>query len=60
MKKLTLTLCAVVAVASAAYAGTESYSGKEMKQVEQTPCPSWYADSEWNVTHLGRLRSDRE
>ncbi len=48
MKKLTLTFCAVAAVASAALAG-ETYSGKEMKQVEQAPCPSWYADNEWNV-----------
>lgn len=49
MKKVTLTFCALVAVASAALAGTEMYSGKEIKQVEQTPCPSWYADNEWNV-----------
>jgi hypothetical protein len=48
MKKLTLTLCAVVAVVSASFAGTSSYSGKEMKQVE-TPCPQWYADNEWNI-----------
>lgn len=48
MKKLTLTLCAVVAVVSASFAGTSTYSGKEMKQVE-TPCPSWYADNEWNI-----------
>ncbi len=47
MKKLTLTLCAVAAVSSAALAG-ETYSGKEMKQV-QAPCPSWYADNEWNI-----------
>ncbi len=51
MKKLTLTLCAVAALVSAAYAGPERYSGKEMKQaVEQpAPCPTWYADNEWNV-----------
>ena len=50
MKKLTLTLCAVTALVSVAYAGTSSYSGKEMKQaVEQAPCPEWYADNEWNV-----------
>ena len=53
MKKLTLTLCAVAAVASASFAGTSTYSGKEMKQVEQAPCPSWYADNEWNVTISG-------
>ena len=49
MKKLTLTLCAVTAVVSASFAGTSTYSGKEMKQVEQTPCPTWYADNEFNV-----------
>ncbi len=55
MKKLTLTLCAVAALVSAAYAGPERYSGKEMKQaVEQTaPCPTWYADNEWNLTISG-------
>ncbi|CAN5634561.1 hypothetical protein BH18VER1_BH18VER1_01130 [soil metagenome] len=55
MKKLTLTLCAVTALVSAAYAGPERYSGKEMKQaVEQpAPCPQWYADSEWNLTISG-------
>ena len=49
MKKLTLTLCAVAAMASAAFAGTTMSSSKEMKQVEQAPCPTWYADNEWNV-----------
>lgn len=49
MKKLTLSLCAVVALASAAFAGTSTYSSKEMKQTESAPCPSWYADNEWNV-----------
>ncbi|MFN2508016.1 MAG: hypothetical protein ABR589_04510 [Chthoniobacterales bacterium] len=49
MKKLTLTLCAVTALVSASFAGTQSYSGKEMKQVEQAPCPTWYADNEWNL-----------
>lgn len=53
MKKLTLTLCAVAAAASAAFAGTETYSGKEMKQVAPAPCPSWYADNEWNVNISG-------
>lgn len=55
MKKLTLSLCAVVALVSAAHAGTESYSGKEMKQtVEQpAPCPEWYADNEWNISIWG-------
>jgi hypothetical protein len=49
MKKLTLTLCAVAAMVSAAYAGPQTYSGKEMKQAVETPCPSWYADNEWNI-----------
>ena len=49
MKKLTLTLCAVTALASAAFAGTSTYSGTETKQVEQAPCPTWYADNEWNI-----------
>ena len=55
MKKLTLTLCAVTAVASAAFAGTETYSGREMKQTAtvETPCPSWYADNEFNVSISG-------
>jgi hypothetical protein len=49
MKKLTLTLCAVTALVSAAYAGPQQYSGKEMKQAVETPCPQWYADNEWNL-----------
>ncbi len=55
MKKLTLTLCAVTALVSAAYAGTETYSGKEMKQTAATeaPCPTWYADNEFNVSISG-------
>jgi hypothetical protein len=48
MKKVTLTLCAVAAMASAALAGTTMSSSKEMRQ-EQAPCPTWYADNEWNV-----------
>jgi len=31
------------------YAGSETYSGKEMKQVAPPPCPEWYADREFNV-----------
>ena len=48
MKKLTLSLCAVVALSSAAFAGTESYS-KESKSVAPPPCPQWYADKEFNL-----------
>jgi hypothetical protein len=55
MKKLTLSLCAVVAFSSAAFAGTSTYSSssKNMKQVEQAPCPTWYADNEFNVGVFG-------
>src|SRR2546423_7386648 len=52
MKKLTLSLCAAVAMASAAFAGTETYS-KESKSVTPPPCPQWYADSEFNLTLSG-------
>ena len=48
MKKLALSLCALSVFASAAVAGTETYTGKESKQTE-TPCPVWYADNEFNV-----------
>ncbi len=48
MKKLTLSLCAVVALGSAAFAGTETYS-KESKSVAPPPCPQWYADKEFNL-----------
>ncbi|MDQ6809760.1 MAG: outer membrane beta-barrel protein [Verrucomicrobiota bacterium] len=54
MKKLTLSLCALVAFSAAAFAGP-SYSGKEMKQVQQAAveCPQWYADREFNVDVFG-------
>ena len=54
MKKLTLSLCAVVALGSAAFAGpmVESYS-KESKQMAPAPCPQWYADNEFNFTLSG-------
>ena len=51
MKKLTLSLCAAVALATAAYAG-ETYS-KESKSVAPPPCPQWYADNEFNLTLSG-------
>ena len=51
MKKLTLSLCAAVAMTSAAFAG-ETYS-KESKSVTPPPCPQWYADNEFNVTLSG-------
>jgi hypothetical protein len=50
MKKLALGLLGVAAIASVAFAGTETYSGKEIKQVAvPPPCPEWYADQEFNV-----------
>jgi hypothetical protein len=52
MKKLTLSLCALVALASAAFAGTETYS-KESKAVVPPPCPQWYADNEFNLSISG-------
>lgn len=52
MKKLTLSLCAAVAMASAAFAGTETYSN-ESKSVTPPPCPQWYADNEFNLTLSG-------
>src|SRR6476620_7952899 len=51
MKKLTLSLCAAVAMTSAAFAG-ETYS-KESKSVAPPPCPQWYADNEFNLTLSG-------
>lgn len=52
MKKLTLSLCAAVAMTSAAFAGTETYS-KESKSVAPPPCPEWYADREFNLSLSG-------
>jgi hypothetical protein len=52
MKKLTLSLCALFALASAAFAGTETYS-KESKSVVPPPCPQWYADNEFNLSISG-------
>ena len=49
MKKLLLTVLGAAAIASVAFAGTETYSGKEMKQVAPLPCPEWYADREFNI-----------
>jgi len=46
MKKLRLAVLGAVAIASGAFAGTETYYGKEMKPL---PCPEWYADREFNV-----------
>jgi hypothetical protein len=53
MKKLGLGLLAMIAIGSVAFAGTEQYTGKEMKQVAPAPCPEWYADNEWNFSIWG-------
>jgi hypothetical protein len=53
MKKSVLGLLCIAAITSAAVAGTETYSGKEMKQVAPPPCPQWYADNEFNVCLWG-------
>jgi hypothetical protein len=52
MTKVVWGLLGIVAVASAALGGTETYSGKE-KQVVPPPCPQWYADNEFNVSLWG-------
>ena len=49
MKKPVLGLLFIAALASAAFAGTETYSGKENKPVAPPPCPEWSADNEFNV-----------
>src|SRR5215469_4687089 len=54
MKKILLTLLGSAGIACVAFAGTETYSGKEMKQVAAPPpCPEWYADNEFNVSLWG-------
>jgi hypothetical protein len=53
MRKTLLALLGGVGLASVAFAGTETYSGKEMKQVAPPPCPEWYADNEFNVSLWG-------
>jgi len=53
MKRSVLGLLCIAAIISAAVAGTETYSGKEMKQVAPPPCPQWYADNEFNVSLWG-------
>jgi hypothetical protein len=54
LKKIALSTCALVALGTVAFAGTSSYSGKEMKNtVQQQSCPEWYANNEWNVDLWG-------
>src|SRR5437764_15451751 len=49
MRKSVLGLLCIAVIGSHTFAGTEIYSGKEMKQVVPPPCPQWYADNEFNV-----------
>jgi hypothetical protein len=49
VKKLLSAVVGAVAIASGAFAGSETYSGKELKQVAPLTCPEWYADREFNV-----------
>lgn len=53
MKSLNLFLTLFIGAVSVAVAGTASYTGKEMKQVQPAPCPEWYGDREWNVSIWG-------
>jgi hypothetical protein len=57
MRGLVLGLLGIAAIASVAFAGTETYSGKEIKQVAAPPCPEWYADNEFNVASGGHTFS---
>ena len=51
MKKYIIAICGL-ALASGAFAGTETYSGKQTA-VQTPPCPEWYRDTEWNVNLWG-------
>jgi Outer membrane protein beta-barrel domain len=54
MKKRLLCVSGLLTLASFTLAGTETYSGKEMKTtMAPPPCPQWYADYEWNVDLWG-------
>jgi hypothetical protein len=54
MKKLLIVTCALGAAASIAFGGTETYSGKNVKETaQQQPCPEWYRDQEWDVSLWG-------
>src|SRR5213595_1427122 len=53
MGKLMSALLGIAAINSVAFAGSETYSGKEIKQVAPPPCPQWYADNEFNVSLWG-------
>ena len=46
MKQFPLVFSVIAAFVSIAYAGPEQTSNKE---TAPPPCPSWYADREWNI-----------
>ena len=52
MKTFFLSLCAGIAIASSAVAGTETYSSKETRAIPPE-CPQWYADQEFNLSLSG-------
>jgi hypothetical protein len=54
MKKLIIASCALAAIASVAFGGTETYSGKQTA-VQPAPCPQWYRDTEWERQSVGNL-----
>jgi opacity protein-like surface antigen len=53
MKKLALALVFIFGLIGFLFAGPETFSGKEMKQVVPPPCPEWYGDQEWNIAVWG-------
>jgi hypothetical protein len=56
MKKFALCFLALTLFGFIAQAGTETYSGKDSKEVKQVmppPCTEWYGDNEWNLSVWG-------
>jgi hypothetical protein len=54
MKSFTLTIALLCTLCAVSFAGSEQYSGKEMKQVAApAPCPEWYSDNEFNGSIWG-------
>jgi hypothetical protein len=51
MKRFPLIICVIAIWSLGAQAGPERYSSKDT--VVPPPCPSWYADNEWNVSIWG-------
>jgi hypothetical protein len=50
VKRALLVSCLIAISLSVVEAGSERYSSKE---TVASPCPSWYADKEWNVSLWG-------